>query len=150
MNDILNRLSRIFDNSKVISYDDNSKFILMSDCHRGTGGFEDNFSKNQKLYSTALKYYYDDGYTYIELGDGDELWENRKINHIINEYRNIFYLLRKFYKEKRLYFIYSTIYTYDNAFISFLYKNLQYTSKTLVFMHFYLMYNMCTKKGEEL
>ena len=106
MNDILNRLSRIFDNSKVISYDDNSKFILMSDCHRGTGGFEDNFSKNQKLYSTALKYYYDEGYTYIELGDGDELWENRKINHIINEYRNIFYLLRKFYKEKRLYFIY--------------------------------------------
>lgn len=106
MQGILKRLSKIFNESEVIFYDDQSKFILMSDCHRGTGGFEDNFSKNQKLYSTALEYYYNEGYTYIELGDGDELWENKKINHIIDEYRNIFYVLRKFYNEKRLYFIY--------------------------------------------
>ena len=86
MQGILKRLSKIFNESEVIFYDDQSKFILMSDCHRGTGGFEDNFSKNQKLYSTALEYYYNEGYTYIELGDGDELWENKKINHIIDEF----------------------------------------------------------------
>lgn len=106
MDNKVKRLSKIYDSAKVIFYDDTSKFILMSDCHRGTGGNEDNFAKNQRLYYTALNHYYKEGYTYIELGDGDELWENRDIIDIINEYKNVFSLLKKFYKEKRLHFIY--------------------------------------------
>ena len=30
------RLSNVYENSKVIPYDYYSKFVIMSDCHRGT------------------------------------------------------------------------------------------------------------------
>lgn len=106
MKSTINRISKIFQRSKVIFYDDNSKFILMSDCHRGIGGLEDNFFKNQNLFYTALNHYYKEGYTYIELGDGDELWENSDITKIIDEYKNIYSLFRKLYRQKRLYFVY--------------------------------------------
>ena len=53
-----------------------SRYILMSDCHRGTGNANDNFLKNEYLYLAALQYYFAGNFTYIELGDGDELWEN--------------------------------------------------------------------------
>ena len=33
------------------------------------------------LKSRMLEYYYRNGYTYIELGDGEELWENRKLRN---------------------------------------------------------------------
>ena len=51
----------------------------MSDCHRGQGTEGDNFLKNQNLFLGALEYYNHRGFIYIELGDGDELCENRKI-----------------------------------------------------------------------
>ncbi|MGN0383186.1 MAG: metallophosphoesterase [Eubacterium sp.] len=78
----------------------------MSDCHRGVGTSSDNFLKNQHLYFAALKHYYQAGYSYIELGDGDELWENRNIENIIEVHSNIFWLFSMFYKENRLYMLY--------------------------------------------
>lgn len=78
----------------------------MSDCHRGDGGLSDGFSKNQDICFYALKYYYNNNYTYIELGDGDELWENKKITDIMDIYSNIFWILSEFYKSDRLYFIF--------------------------------------------
>ena len=103
---LLNRLTKIFQSSKVIPIDDTSKIIIMSDCHRGDGGWSDNFARNKNLYMAALDYYYDRGYTYIEVGDGDELWEIRNMLDIIQAHREIFIKLSKFYKENRLYFIY--------------------------------------------
>lgn len=100
------RINRVFNTSEEILIDDSSKIIIMSDCHRGDGGWGDNFSRNQNLYLAALNYYYDKGYTYIELGDGDELWENRRFSDIVEVYRDIFLTLAKFYRNKRLYFIY--------------------------------------------
>ncbi|NLP35167.1 MAG: serine/threonine protein phosphatase [Clostridiales bacterium] len=78
----------------------------MSDCHRGDGSLGDDFSDNQHLFFAALNYYYQYGFTYIELGDGDELWENRNINTIIDIHSDAFWLMSKFYKENRLYMIY--------------------------------------------
>ncbi len=103
---ILKRISRIFENAEEISFDDSSKFVLMSDCHRGDGSWSDNFLKNQNIYFAALSYYYKEDYTYIELGDGDELWENSKISEIINVHSDVFRLFSKFLKKNRLYFIY--------------------------------------------
>lgn len=100
------RINKVFNASEEIHIDDSSKIVLMSDNHRGDGGWGDNFSKNQNLYAAALNYYYKGGFTYIEIGDGDELWENRKFADIVEAYRDIFLMLAKFYKEKRLYFIY--------------------------------------------
>jgi UDP-2,3-diacylglucosamine pyrophosphatase LpxH len=78
----------------------------MSDCHRGDGSWADTFSKNQNIYFAALNYYYYDNYTYIEIGDGDELWENNNISNIIKEHKNAFLILKRFFNKKRLYLIY--------------------------------------------
>jgi hypothetical protein len=78
----------------------------MSDCHRGDGSKADDFFRNENLYFSALNHYYNSGYTYIEIGDGDELWENKKLSDIINEHLNVFHLLGEFHHEGRLYFIY--------------------------------------------
>ena len=67
------RLSEVFESSEEIFFDDSSKFIFMSDCHRGDGSWADSFRKNRNNYYAALTYYYNNNYTYIELGDGDEL-----------------------------------------------------------------------------
>ena len=68
----------------------NRKIVLMSDCHRGTGDWSDTFLKNQNIYFSALMNYYEKGYTYIELGDGDELWENKRMKDISEIHNNVF------------------------------------------------------------
>jgi UDP-2,3-diacylglucosamine pyrophosphatase LpxH len=78
----------------------------MSDVHRGDGSWADDFSKNENLYFAALTYYYNENYTYIELGDGDELWKNRKLSDILPIHSEVFLLLAKFFNEDRLYFIF--------------------------------------------
>lgn len=100
------RLSQVLSSSPKIPFDDYSRFIIMSDCHRGEGGWSDNFSDNQNLFIAALQYYYERGFTYIELGDGDELWENRKIDRIISTYNDVFWLMSQFYRSGRFYMIY--------------------------------------------
>ena len=102
----LKSISQVFESAERIPFDDSSRIILMSDCHRGDGSQADEFFRNENLYVSALNHYYNDGYTYIEIGDGDELWENKKLSDIINEHLNVFHLLKKFYQEGRLYFIY--------------------------------------------
>ncbi len=100
------RLDAAFKNAPLLPVYSNSKFVLISDCHRGTGTSNDNFLKNQHLYFAALTYYYNNNYTYIELGDGDELWENRSIKQIKEIHSNVFWLLSLFHEQKRLYMIY--------------------------------------------
>ena len=100
------RLLRAFQNAPILPINAGSRYVLISDCHRGSGNSNDNFLKNQNLYFTALKHYYECGFTYIELGDGDELWENRKMSQIIEIHNNVFWLLSLFYKADRLYMIY--------------------------------------------
>ena len=102
----IKRISKVYEKAKVIEFNNSSKFIIMSDCHRGDGNLGDNFSKNQDIYFYALNYYYKNCYTYIELGDGDELWENKKISEIMEEHSHVFWILSEFYKKNRLYFIY--------------------------------------------
>jgi len=100
------KLSRIFNTAECIPFDDTSKIVIMSDCHRGDGSWADTFSKNQNIYYAALNYYYNMDYTYIELGDGDELWENYEISDIINQHRDVFVLLSKYINRGKIYFIF--------------------------------------------
>jgi UDP-2,3-diacylglucosamine pyrophosphatase LpxH len=102
----LKYISKIFESSEQITFDNSSKIVLMSDCHRGDGNWGDNFSKNQNLYYAALTYYYNQKYIYIELGDGDELWENKSFYDIVHIHSDAFSLLKRFYNEGRAYFIY--------------------------------------------
>jgi UDP-2,3-diacylglucosamine pyrophosphatase LpxH len=89
-----------------IVFDDDSKFIIMSDCHRGDGSWSDSFAQNQSIYFAALSYYFNKDYTYIELGDGDELWEYRNFYDIAHEHSDAFWLMKQFYENRRLYMIY--------------------------------------------
>ena len=100
------RLQKAFLQAPTLPLSEDSKYILISDCHRGNGSSSDNFLKNQHLYFAALQHYYAQGFTYIELGDGDELWENRSMQQIIDVHSNVFWLLSKFYQKKRLYLLY--------------------------------------------
>lgn len=65
------KLDKIFKEALCLELDDNSRFVIMSDCHQGSGNNEDNFIKNQKIFKSALFYYYVRDFTYVELGDGD-------------------------------------------------------------------------------
>ena len=100
------RLNHAFLDAPMLPLSDRSRYVLMSDCHRGIGSSSDNFLKNQHLYFAALQHYYRNGFTYIELGDGDELWENRNMKNIIDVHSNVFWLFKQFHEENRLYLIY--------------------------------------------
>ncbi|MCO1602981.1 metallophosphoesterase [Desulfosporosinus nitroreducens] len=102
----LKRISKVFDSADEISFDDTSRIVLMSDIHRGDGSWADDFSKNQNLYFAALTHYYNENYTYIEIGDGDELWKNKKASDVIYVHSDAFWLLSKFFNEGRLYLIF--------------------------------------------
>ena len=100
------RLSEVFQTSKVLNFNNESKIVLMSDCHRGDGSWTDTFVHNYSIYYSALKHYYNAGYTYIELGDGDELWRNKSLPDISRIYVDIFRLLSRFHTEDRLHIIF--------------------------------------------
>lgn len=103
---ISRRLEHAFSNAPVLPLNYNSKYALVSDCHRGVGTSSDNFLKNQHLYFAALEHYYRSGFTYIELGDGEELWENRKLRNITEMHRDVYDMFALFEKCNRLYLLY--------------------------------------------
>jgi predicted phosphodiesterase len=100
------RLTEVYEKAARITFDASAKIVLMSDCHRGDGSWVDNFLHNQHIYYTALKYYYDHGFSYIDLGDSEELWKFHNLEDISKIYIDIYRLLHHFYKEKRLYMIF--------------------------------------------
>ncbi len=83
-----------------------TKYILFSDIHKGTNSYADDFTHNMRIYKEALHHYYIEGFTYIELGDGLELWENRKIKPIIKAHQVVFDLLQEFHRHDRLYLLF--------------------------------------------
>jgi predicted phosphodiesterase len=115
----LARLSQIYASSQVVPVSDASKIVLMSDCHRGDGSWADDLLRNQNVYNGALSHYFDNGFTYIEIGDGDELWENSNFSDIVEAHKDSLYLLAKFHEHKRLYMMYGNhdIVKKDKAFV---------------------------------
>lgn len=99
------RLSRAYKNAVTVGYDDTTKCILFSDCHRGDNSFADDFANNRNIYFHALQHYFNEGFHYFELGDGDELWENLHFKSIFEAHMNVFKLLRKFHLDNRLHMI---------------------------------------------
>lgn len=99
-------ISRLESEGCIINFDDNSKIVCISDVHRGNGGYEDSLRLNENIYKAALNYYYNNDYTLIEIGDGDELWKNKNILSIAYNYDDVFKILGKFHKKNRLYLLY--------------------------------------------
>ena len=99
------RLDKAYKNAKVIDFDDSSKFIFFSDCHRGDNSFADDFANNRNIYFHALKHYFREGFQYCEVGDGDELWENLTFKSIFEAHKNVYLLLKDFHISNRLHMI---------------------------------------------
>lgn len=131
------RLTRAYQQAKVIEFTKEDKFILLSDCHRGDNSFADDFANNRNIYSHAINHYYENGFQYCELGDGDELWENRSFKTIFNAHRNIYESLKKFHSENRMHLIWGN---HDMV-----YKNPSYVKK-----HLSTFFNPKTGKEEAL
>ncbi|MHB8061140.1 MAG: metallophosphoesterase [Ruminiclostridium sp.] len=100
------RLTKAYKGAKVEYFDENSKFIFFSDSHRGDDSASDEFSRNQNVFLHALEYYFSKGYVYVEVGDGDELWEYSDFKHIRLAHSDIFLTLKKFFDEERLILLY--------------------------------------------
>ena len=131
------RLDKLFNSSTILNIDDNSKIVIMSDCHRGIGNNHDNFLKNENIYNAALNHYYKNGFTYIELGDGDDMWEIKNFNDIINEHIDSFKIIKKFFDNDRLIMIYGN-------------HDICKRSKDVLKNTFYNYYDKETKKTKEL
>lgn len=80
----------------------NMKWVIFSDHHRGQRDGADDFLRCEQAYINALKYYYSEGYTLLLLGDVEEFWEN-PLSLVIQKYKNILELEKKFFNDKRLY-----------------------------------------------
>lgn len=109
----MQRLNSAYANAHRVPLSDKSKFILFSDVHRGDNSLSDEFAHNQNIYYFALQHYFNAGFTYIEVGDGDELWEHSKFDVIRYAHSDVFMLLRDFYLSDRFIMLYGN---HNNTF----------------------------------
>ncbi|MBM6615763.1 metallophosphoesterase family protein [Desemzia sp. RIT804] len=100
------RLTEAYENARVEEFDDNSKYVFMSDVHRGDGSLSDEFTRNRDIYLYALQHYYRNDYTYVEAGDGDEMLEYSNFEHTKNAHPAVYDTIKKFFDEDRLVKIY--------------------------------------------
>ena len=100
------RLDRAFQNAPILPLNPATRYVFFSDCHRGIGNNNDDFLNNSNICYAALQYYYQYGFTYIENGDGDELWENRNICKIQRTHHDIYSQICRFRNENRAYLLY--------------------------------------------
>lgn len=69
------RINKAVKTAGIIDGSEQTRIVFFCDCHRGDGSWSDSFLHNKILYQAALDYYWINGFTYVEVGDGDELWE---------------------------------------------------------------------------
>lgn len=119
----VDRLSEAYQDAFVLNYTDDSKFVIISDAHRGVGNLSDEFTKNQNTFIHALNHYYRQGFTLIEAGDGDELWEHPNFVVIKNAHKEAFDAIQNFHDDHRYHLIYGN----HNIFL----RELDYTKKHL-------------------
>jgi predicted phosphodiesterase len=79
------------------------KIIIFSDQHKGAKNHADDFAVCEKNYLAALSHYFKENYFYINLGDGEELWENnifavKKHNALSFEKEKLFQKQKRFIK----------------------------------------------------
>ncbi len=100
------RMTQALRSAQRVFFDDNSRLIFFSDLHRGDNSRSDAFAQNEALFLQALGHYYDEGFTYVEVGDGDELWQNRRLSAVKAAHRGTFDLLHAFANQNRLHMLF--------------------------------------------
>ncbi len=95
------RLTSAYHSARVEEFDANSRYVILSDCHRGDGALSDEFLKNKNVFVAALDHYWREGFTYIEGGDGDELWEHKDFRHVFKANRAVWTRIKPFHDAGR-------------------------------------------------
>jgi hypothetical protein len=79
---IFKSLSKLYNSTKknntrvcVLNVDAADKFIIFSDQHKGNRDYADDFSGNEFNYLKALEYYHRQNFSFINLGDSEEIWK---------------------------------------------------------------------------
>lgn len=117
--------------------------VIFSDMHRSDGSTSDFFYHNSHIYLAALRHYYQYHYTLVELGDGDELWKNKRIEVIKDIYREIFETIDNF-RDRQQYYEFAgnhDISKLDRSYGSF-YRTAVYESMKFVYggVEFFLLH----------
>jgi UDP-2,3-diacylglucosamine pyrophosphatase LpxH len=99
------RLSQVLETAASIPFDNSSRFVFFSDLHRGDGGRSDAFLPNARLFLHALTHYAGRGFSYVEVGDGDELWKSWPLEAVRQAHRQVFDLFQELHLEHRLHLI---------------------------------------------
>ena len=94
------RLNEAYDAAEVVEVDASSRLVFISDAHRGDGSISDEYTKNRHVFVAALQHYFDEGFTLVEHGDSDDLWEF-PFRHIYKANPLSFALLRRFHEAGR-------------------------------------------------
>jgi UDP-2,3-diacylglucosamine pyrophosphatase LpxH len=81
------------------------KFIIFSDQHKGARDLADDFRNAEKSYLAALQHYYDNGFLFINLGDCEELWENKPAV-VTKKNEEVLQAEARFFAQNRYYRIY--------------------------------------------
>lgn len=100
------QIDKALASAKEINLSEHPRMVIFSDCHRGNGTWNDSFLNNKTLFQAALGYYRSKDYTYIELGDGDELWENRRFSDIEEIHSDIFQQFLPFILDRKFYMVF--------------------------------------------
>ena len=100
------RLDTVFEKAFPVPFDDSSKFVFFADVHRGDDSLSDEFGRNKHIFYHALNYYYQHDFTYVEVGDGDELWEHPKFDVIRNAHTATFEMMKMFYDDNRFFYLF--------------------------------------------
>lgn len=100
------RIERALSRGASLPLTRGSRYVIFGDCHRGTGNMSDDFLKNKHLYMAALEHYGRRGFYYLELGDGEELWENRCLSRIKDCHADVYEKLEGFIQSGRFCKIY--------------------------------------------
>lgn len=113
------RLLSAYKNAKIEYFDENSKYIFFSDSHRGDDSASDQFTRNQIVLLHALNHYYNNGYEYVEVGDGDDLWEYSDFKAIRLAHSDIFLAIKRFFDENRFVLLYGNhnIYLRSDSYV---------------------------------
>jgi predicted phosphodiesterase len=103
----------------------NTRIVIMSDLHKGAADDADDFQPARNNYLEAACYYNDLRFTYVALGDVEELWEN-DINKVYKHNRDSFLVEKEFVADNRFVKLFGN---HDMYWVNTLLPNRQWLEK---------------------
>ena len=81
------------------------RIVIFSDHHKGVRNGADDFANNEPAYLAAMHHYQNENFTYINLGDSEEFWENSLLG-VLKANKKSFEAEKVFIKKKAFFKVY--------------------------------------------